>query len=113
MISIIIPCYNHNQIVARAVNSALSQQYAHPYEVILVDDGSQVPVVNQWDDPKLRLIRHPVNKGLSAALNTGIAASYGDRFVICAADDMLHPQYLQLMSPHTADIISCDMKLIS
>lgn len=107
MLSIIIPSYNHSKPLQKAVQSALAQSCEK--EIIVVDDGSKEPVQDNWDG-QVRIIRHEKNKGLSAALNTGIAASKYDRFVILAADDELHPRYCDLMLDHIykADIISCD-----
>lgn len=107
MLSIIIPSYNHNDILPRAVQSALNQKIEK--EIIIVDDGSANPIVNSWGDP-VRVIRHEVNKNLPSALNTGIEASIYDRFVILAADDMLDSRYGEIMFQYAdkADIISCD-----
>ncbi len=108
MISIVIPCYNHNKIVDRAVQSAIRQTYDEPYETIVVDDGSTERVENVWGRG-VRVIRHKQNEGLSRALNTGITRSKGDRFVILSADDELHPDHLAITSQYAADIVSTDM----
>lgn len=107
MISIIIPCYNHVDYLQRSVGSALRQ--THPeIEIIVVDDGSATPVQNAWGG-KVRVIRHERNRGLSTALNTGIAAATGDRFIILAADDELAPRAVELMAAVYRDVVSCDM----
>jgi len=107
MLSIIIPCYNDQDILPRAVYSALQQKCEK--EVIIVDDGSQDPIINSWGDP-VRVIRHEVNKNLPTALNTGIEASKYEHFVILASDDMLDLRYAEVMLQYKdkADIISCD-----
>jgi glycosyltransferase involved in cell wall biosynthesis/predicted flap endonuclease-1-like 5' DNA nuclease len=105
MISIVIPCFNDHDTLPRAVASALDQTYINK-EIIIVDDGSEKPV-KHYDGVKL--IRHSQNAGLSAALNTGIEHSAGDRFVILAADDELRKDYLVMMSDVDADVVSCDM----
>lgn len=107
MISIVIPCYNHAHFLPRSVGSALRQTY-EDYEVVVVDDGSSTPIVNEWGG-RVRVIRHELNRGLSEALNTGISLSKGDKFIILAADDELAPGTLELMSNRDADIVSCDM----
>ena len=110
MISIIIPCYNHRNEVRRAVDSALNQKDfpKDQWEIIVVDDGSNPPIEDAWSD-KVTVLRHSYNAGLPVALNTGVRESKGDRFVILAADDALHPTYLSLMSQHDNDIVSCNM----
>lgn len=110
MLSIIIPSYNHNQIVGRAITSALNQSVLPELiEIIVVDDGTNPPIANVWG-PRVRIIRHTQNRGLSAALNTGVENSKFDRFVILAADDTLHRDYAKTMLQYKdrADIISCD-----
>lgn len=108
LISIITPCYNDNEIVKRAIYTALQQDIPDG-ELILVDDGSSTPVENIWGN-RVKLIRHPKNRGLSAALNTGIQAAKNDRFVILSADDMFRSDWAKIMLPHLekADIISSD-----
>ncbi len=58
----------------------------HPFEIIVVDDGSTdaTPSVAQGLD--VRLIRHPANRGYGAALKTGIRAAAGERILICDGD---------------------------
>lgn len=104
--TIVIPCYNHNSEVARAVASALAQ--TDPCAVIVVDDGSETPVENFWGE-RVTLIRHPYNRGLSAALNTGIEAAQTERFVILAADDTLADSHAALTQDYDVDIVSVDM----
>jgi len=104
-VSVVIPCYNHNDVVRVAIDSALRQTYVDK-EVIVVDDGSDTPVAVPGG---VRLIRHDRNRGLPAALNTGIRASTGERFVILAADDKLHQKHLEKTSRFDADIVSVDM----
>lgn len=108
MISIIIPCYNDQHTLPRAVESALRQSYPSR-EIIVVDDGSDEPVSNSFGNDCVRVVRHSVNAGLPAALNTGIRVSRGDRFVILAADDELAHDYLQNVVRQDADIVSVDM----
>lgn len=109
MLSIVIPCYNHNAKVKQAVRSALAQTYTD-IEIIVVDDGSQTPVTLDQQDQRLRIVRHSENLGLPTALNTGIRESKGDRFVILAADDTIDPHHLEKTSVHKADIVSCHFK---
>lgn len=106
LVSIIIPCYNHAHLLDASVGSALRQEYSQK-EIIVVDDGSKKPIVNIWGD-KVKVIYHKRNRGLPVALNTGIRASKGERYVILAADDELSPAYLPVMTEQDKDIISCD-----
>lgn len=87
-VSVIIPTYNRNRFLRRAIESVLQQHYAD-FELIVVDDASITPVqdiVRCFDDPRIRLIRHETNKGEAEARNTGIVNSTG-RYIAFLDDD--------------------------
>ena len=90
VISIVIPLYNKEVIVARSVGSVLSQSY-RDLELIVVDDGStdgSVAVVEGIHDERIRLIRQP-NGGPSKARNTGVEHARGEWILFLDADDEL------------------------
>lgn len=89
LISVIIPVYNRAETIARSVQSVLMQDYCN-IELLLVDDAStdnSVSVINSYRDPRLRLLCHPVNKGESAARNTGIQNAKGNLIAWLDSDD--------------------------
>jgi glycosyltransferase involved in cell wall biosynthesis len=98
-ISVVIPCYNQGVYVRDAVVSVFEQTLAD-FEVIIVDDGSDDGVTPRLLS-ELALERVQVitqdNGGLSAARNVGIAVSRSEMVVTLDADDMLHPQYLEIL----------------
>jgi glycosyltransferase involved in cell wall biosynthesis/SAM-dependent methyltransferase len=88
-IAVVIPTFNHAAFLADAIQSARDQSRP-PDEIIVVDDGSEddpALVVRQF--PNVRFIRRD-NGGLSAARNTGLAATDADKVVFLDADDLLH-----------------------
>jgi len=88
LISIIIPCFNRERLVADAIESALRQSYSN-FEIIVVDDGSSDEswsVISSYK-PKVVAIRSE-NQGVSAARNKGIAAASGDYIVFLDSDDL-------------------------
>lgn len=94
LISVIIPCFNQSRYLDDAIQSVLDQQGARR-EIIVVDDGStdgSALVAGKY--PDVRLIRQP-NRGLSAARNTGLAASTADYLLFLDADDRLLPHALR------------------
>lgn len=105
-VSVVVPVYNGAKTLVRALDSIASQNYDR-CEVIVVDDGSTddtLKVASGYDKIDIRIVRHDVNRGLGAALNTGIRAASHDLVALLDADDewlagKLHAQAL-LMSEH-------------
>lgn len=98
-ISVVLPVYQRapddrdRRLLLRALESAIEQAYPADWELLLVDDGSPVPV-SDWlagaaasRHPRLRVQRLPSNRGLVHGLNAGLARA---RFGLVArldADD--------------------------
>ena len=81
----VIPAYNPGRHLVEAIESALLQEPA-PLEVIVVDDGSTVPVA-VTDQSGVRVVRQP-NAGPSAARNRGIREAKGELIAFLDADDV-------------------------
>ena len=65
--------------MCRAIASVLAQ--SHPALEVVVDDGSDddsAEAVEALADPRIRVIRHPGNRGAASPRNTGIKAARGD-----------------------------------
>jgi len=87
--SVIIPSYNRAHIVSQAILSVLNQTY-QDFEIIIVDDGSTdntERVVNNFNDLRIRYIRHELNRGASAARNSGIWAARSEYIGFLDSDD--------------------------
>lgn len=101
-VSIVLPLYNRARCVGRAVASVLAQRAAGgaavpPWELIVVDDGSEddgAAVVEAFGDPRIQIIRRPVNRGAAAARNVGVAAARGDFVAFIDSDDEWTPDKL-------------------
>jgi glycosyltransferase involved in cell wall biosynthesis len=110
-VSVIIPAFNRGYVIADAVQSVLDQTYAHIEEIIVVDDGSTdntAAVVGSFNDPRIRLIQHPTNKGVAAARNTGLAAARGDLISFLDSDDFWMKDKLALEVAFLADHAEAD-----
>jgi glycosyltransferase involved in cell wall biosynthesis len=94
--SVIIPLYNKENYIARAVRSVLAQDW-DDYELLVVDDGSTDGgarlVDRQFHDLRLRLIRQR-NAGEGAARNRGLAEMTGSLAAFLDADDEWLPNHL-------------------
>ncbi len=78
-VSIIIPNYNGEQILPRALTSATEavRVYAGQSEIIVVDDASRdnsIDLISQ-NFPDIKLVRHEKNKGFSEAIHSGVQAA--------------------------------------
>ena len=92
LVSIIVPAFNAERFVARALRSALGQAYPN-LEIIVVDDGSTdrtAEIVRSFSDPRIRLAPQ-TNRGQAAARNHGIRLSAGKYVTFLDADDVYLP----------------------
>ena len=89
LVSIIMPCYNAQDYVAQAIQSALDQTYAH-CEVIVIDDGSKdgsLDILKSFGDQIT--LEAGANQGACAARNRGLDLSKGEYIKFFDADDIL------------------------
>ena len=98
-VSVVIPAYNRESIIGRAVLSALTQRPRPPAEVIVVDDGSTDGTAAVAERLGARVIRQQ-NKGEGGARNTGIEAAVSTWVAFLDSDDEWLPQHLDVLQPH-------------
>lgn len=97
VISIIVPVYNVEAYIEGCLRSVFAQKGTIPTELILVDDcssDSSMAIAERVvaDAPShiaVRMFRHEVNRGASAARNTGTNAAKGDYIFYLDSDDLL------------------------
>lgn len=94
-ISVVIPAYNAEGFVCRAIESALHQSLPAA-EVFVVDDGSndRTAELAEEYDRRVRVIRK-VNGGPASARNTGIRQARSDWIALLDADDFWLPNKLE------------------
>jgi GT2 family glycosyltransferase len=98
-LSIIIPTFNRQHVIGRAIESVLAQTYLIDHldwELIVVDDGS-TDSTQQWLGqayPELIYIKS-VNRGVSAARNIGIGQATGEWLALIDSDDEWLPHKLR------------------
>ncbi|NET72529.1 MAG: glycosyltransferase family 2 protein, partial [Sphaerospermopsis sp. SIO1G2] len=96
-VSVCIPTYNRANLLPYAVNSVLNQTY-QDFELIICDDGSTdntAEIVSEWNDPRIRYLRQPVNGGRSRNMRSGFEAATGDYFIKFDDDDAITPEFLE------------------
>jgi glycosyltransferase involved in cell wall biosynthesis len=88
--SIIIPTYNRKDLLKRAIDSIINQNFKD-YEIIVVNDGGEniEEVINNFNNEKIKLIQYAVNKGLPYAKNLGIRYAKNEWIIFLDDDDEL------------------------
>ncbi len=76
-VSVIVPCYNAEKTLRVCLESVFAQSHP-PCEVIVVDDASTDSSARIAEEFACTLVEQPVNAGVSAARNAGVAASSGE-----------------------------------
>jgi glycosyltransferase involved in cell wall biosynthesis len=95
LISVIVPTYNRQHLIANAVASILRQD-AGNIELIVVDDGSTDDTAAVLE-PQMYAIRYirQQNRGVSAARNRGVKESRGEHLAFLDSDDEWAPGKLK------------------
>ncbi len=93
-VSVIIPTYNRDKFVTKAIDSVLNQSFTD-YELIVIDDGStdDTRTVLKEYSHKIRYVQQE-NAGVSAARNTGIGLAQGEWVAFLDSDDQWRIDYL-------------------
>lgn len=112
LVSVIIPVYNGEQYVASCIENMLAQTYEN-LEIIVVNDGSTDHSEKIAAAYPVKIITHSVNRGLSAARNTGIDAANGEYIHFMDVDDSINTDFYKEMITAIietdADMACCSM----
>lgn len=97
--TIIMPAYGVEKYIERAILSIQKQTFTD-WELIVVDDCSpdrsgQIAKKYGEEDSRIRIIRHEVNQGVSAARNTGTKAASGEYIWYMDPDDYVDAALLE------------------
>jgi glycosyltransferase involved in cell wall biosynthesis len=91
VVSVVVPTRGRAGYLEVTLASLLRQDLLAPYEVIVVDDGSEDATPEVARRAQVRLLRHPTPRGPNAARNTGLAAARADLLAL-VDDDVDAPQ---------------------
>lgn len=113
-VSVILPIYNVEKYLARAVESVSNQTYTN-LEIILVNDGSTDSSGKICDDMSLRDNRikviHKPNGGLSDARNVGKRVAKGQYILFIDSDDFINEKMIEILvsniQAYDADVSCC------
>jgi len=113
LITVIIPVYNTEKYLDRCINSIINQTLMD-IEILCINDGStdnSLKILSDYanKDNRIRIISQ-INKGLSAARNTGIKAANGVYILHVDSDDWIESDMCEIMyketKEHNADIVT-------
>ncbi|NJE76716.1 glycosyltransferase [Thermococcus sp. ES12] len=96
-VSVVIPTYNRSNLLKRAIESVLSQEF-EDFELIVVDDASSdntPEVVESIEDGRIRYVRLKRNSGGPVTRNTGIKKARGKFIALLDDDDEWLPNRLE------------------
>jgi glycosyltransferase involved in cell wall biosynthesis len=94
-LSILMPVFDEEARVASVISAALAVEYPCEVELVVVDDGSRdgtAGILGAIDDPRVRVVPHPRNRGKGAAVRTAAEHATGDYLVVLDADLEYDPQ---------------------
>jgi glycosyltransferase involved in cell wall biosynthesis len=116
-VSLVIPMFNEEENIEHAIDYAVDalERHAGDYEILVVDDASQdrsPEIVERLAavNPRIRMLRHAVNRKLGASLKTGFAAARKDLVLYMDADLPFDPDIMgraiQALLVTRADLIA-------
>ena len=104
-VSVIIPTFNRADLVLKAIQSVLAQDYVD-YEIIVVDDGSiddTGSVLQSLVEQGVIRYIYQQNRGESAARNRGIVEANGRYIAFLDSDDLFDPDKLEIQVKYLQD----------
>nr|WP_086940003.1 glycosyltransferase family 2 protein [Thaumasiovibrio occultus] len=118
MLSVILPAFNAQKTLARAINSLLVQTFSD-FELIVINDGSTDGtrnIIEQFTDSRIKAIHLTKNVGLIDALNLGLTMAKGRYIARMDADDISLPErfaeQIAFLDAHP-DYIACGTSIIN
>ncbi len=95
-LSLVFLCWNEEEALPRTLDEAVQwcRENLDDWEILVVDDGStdaSAAIISKHaeSEPRIRLLQHPVNRGMGAGLRTAIGAASKDYYCMLAADGQI------------------------
>jgi poly-beta-1,6-N-acetyl-D-glucosamine synthase len=101
-VTMLVPAYNEEGVIAANVRAARAVDYPE-LEILILDDGSTDGTVSAavdaaGDDPRVEVVRDPVNRGKAERLNLGFRRARHELVIVTDADTHIHPLAAKLLS---------------
>jgi glycosyltransferase involved in cell wall biosynthesis len=96
-VTVVMPVFNGAALIDRALPTVLGQSF-RDFELIVVDDCSTDDLAGalaRYPDPRIRLVRHEVNRGVGSGRNTGVREARGAYVAFVDCDDEWLPTKLE------------------
>ncbi|MFI5429465.1 glycosyltransferase family 2 protein [Aeromicrobium sp. UC242_57] len=111
-ISVVIPCRNGAMTLKEQLDSLAAQQTEYVYEVIVANNGSTdstADLVARYatEHPHVKLTDASESSGINVARNAGVRFSRGKYVLLCDADDVVHPGWIQAYGEAFAEGATC------
>ncbi len=119
-ITILLPVYNGDKYLKKAIESILKQTFSN-FEFIIVNDGStdnSLEIIKSFNDPRIKIINNKKNLGLIKSLNIGLEQAKGRYIARLDADDIalenrLEKQYNYLEKNKNVTLIGGGAEIIN
>jgi glycosyltransferase involved in cell wall biosynthesis len=96
-LDILLPYWGDPDLMRETVESVLAQE-RDEWRLLVVDDAYPDPQISQWlsglDDPRVHVVRHETNVGITANYRECLARATQDHLVFLGCDDVLLPNYV-------------------
>jgi GT2 family glycosyltransferase len=107
-VSVVIPTYSRRDLLEKNLHfvvEAAENRINNIAEIIIVDDGSTDDsyafVKNNY--PQVKIVKHKINRGFSAAVNTGVRSAKSELICLINNDVVPSPDFLRTVLPHFED----------
>ncbi len=98
LLSVVIPSYNHEKFIGKAIDSVLGQTHKN-LELIIIDDGSKdssIDIIKSYKDDRITLVCQE-NAGAHNAINKGLSMAKGEYLAILNSDDIFTKKRFEIM----------------
>lgn len=102
LVSFVVPCYNYGRYLRDCLDRVFAQEGGYDIEVIAIDDCSTddtLAILRSYDDPRLRVLHHELNRGHVHTVNEGLHAATGKYLVRIDPDDRHRLNFLRRTVP--------------